>query len=152
MAIKDWKYEREDAFDIPDGMYRCRIEDAEITVSSKGNDMVKITLEVSGKKANLWNYITFMPNNIEMTNRMLTQFFDSFGIEEGNFNCADWIGKVGACTVKHDEGDLSKVGYFLNRKKQDALPKWVEPSEKTPRAKKSETPEGFEPADDDIPF
>ncbi len=62
---------------------------------------------------------------------MLTQFFDSFkDIEEGDFNMANWIGKVGACVVKHEEynGNINaKISYFLNKDKQSDLPAWVEP-------------------------
>ena len=44
---------------------------------------------------------------------MLTQFFDSFkDNEDGDFNMMKWIGKVGACQVKHDEDGRAKLQYF----------------------------------------
>ena len=62
---------------------------------------------------------------------MLTQFFDSFkDIEEGDFNMANWIGKVGAVKVKHEEyngNQTAKISYFIHKDKQADLPAWVEP-------------------------
>ena len=73
----------------------------------------------------------FLDDRPEITNRMLTQFFDSFdGIAEGDFNMNNWIGKVGACKVKHDEYDgnvTAKIHYFISGKRKDALPPWKEP-------------------------
>ena len=60
---------------------------------------------------------------------MLTQFFDSFkGIPEGDFDTSHWIGKTGACTIKHEDYNgekKAKVGYFIPAEKQADLPAWV---------------------------
>lgn len=127
-----WSYKREEGFPlIPVGTHRVRIRDVEKTQSKSGNDMLKITLDVSGQDASLFHYIVFMPDNPAMTNRMLTQFFDSFAdIPEGQFDTRAWLGKVGACTVKHEEynGDMTaKIGYFIKANKQKDLPPWQEP-------------------------
>ena len=119
-----WQYQREESsFDeIPEGRYRVLIENAEMAVSKKGNDMLVIKLAVSGTKSNLWNYITFLDDKPEITNRMLTQFFDSFGIEGGDFNLAGYVGRAGGVQVKHHDDGRAKVQYFLSEKQQESLP------------------------------
>lgn len=129
-----WTYERNESTGfkpIPEGKYRIRIKSAEKAVSSKGNDMLALQFEVSGQKRILYHYIVFLADRPEITNRNLTQFFDSFkDIPDGDFNTANWIGKVGACTIKHEEynGDTKeKLGTFIKSEKQADLPAWVEP-------------------------
>ena len=126
-----WKFERNESsgFEvIPEGKYRVRIKSAEKAVSRNGNDMLVIQLEVNGYTSTIYHYIVFMEDRPEITNRMLTQFFDSFkDIPEGDFNTANWIGKVGACTIKHEEyqGEpRAKLGYFIHKDKQGDLPLW----------------------------
>lgn len=127
-----WEYQRNEntgfKTNIPEGRYRIRIKSAEKTQSKSGNDMLALQFDVSGYSETLYHYIVFMPDKAEMTNRMLTQFFDSFkGIPEGEFDTQKWIGQTGACTVKHDEyeGNIkSKVGYFIPADKQNDLPAW----------------------------
>lgn len=116
-----WEYKREERSfeEIPAGRYRVRIVNAEKAISkNSGNDMIVLQLEVSGYQSLLWNYIVFLPDRPEITNRMLTQFFDAFGIEEGNFNLATYIGKAGAAQIKHDEEGRAKLHYFLKKGSQ----------------------------------
>lgn len=122
----EWNFKREETqFEtIPEGEHRCRIKEVEKAISKNGNDMLIVKLEISGYKSLLFHYITFMTDHPEITNRMLTQVFDSFGIEEGNFNISTWAGKAGGVMVKHDEDDRAKVSYFLSKKKQETLPAW----------------------------
>ena len=120
-------YSANDFAPIPAGDHRVRIANVEEQKSSKGNDMLKITLDVSGHGSTLWYYIVFMPDNPSMTNQKLGQLFDSFGIQPGNMNISSWFGKVGGCRVKHElyNGENSaKVNYFLSRSKVDKLPAW----------------------------
>ena len=126
----EWNYQREESTfeEIPVGEHRVRIADAEKAISKNGNDMLVLTLDVSGYRSRLWHYVVFMPDHPEITNRNLTSIFDSFGIADGDFNLANWKGKVGACVTKQDEFG-TKVRYFLSRKKQESLPPWKEPSE-----------------------
>nr|DAQ86696.1 MAG TPA: Protein of unknown function (DUF669) [Caudoviricetes sp.] len=115
---------------VPVGKHRVRVESAEETKSSKGNDMIKVVMQVSGMAAKLFHYIVFMPDNTQLTNTKLAEFWDSFGIPKGNLSTGSWVGKIGACKVKHEEynGEPSaKVSYFLRKKDQDALPAWQEP-------------------------
>lgn len=130
-----WNFKREEnagfTTKIPEGKHRIRVASADKAVSKKGNDMLALKFDVSGYETQLYHYITFMNDNPEITNRMLTQFFDSFkDIPEGEFDTSKWIGKVGACTVKHEEynGNVNaKVGYFISADKQGDLPNWREP-------------------------
>lgn len=132
-----WEYKREEQkFDvIPEGQYRIRIKSVDTGKSRNGNDMLTLQFEVSGQNSLLFHYITFMPDKREITNRMLTQFYDSFkDIPEGDTNLANWIGKVGACKVKHDEyngNTTAKVSYFIKAEKQSDLPAWSEPKANT---------------------
>ncbi len=114
---------------IPIGDHRVRIAAAEEQTSSSGNQMIKLTLDVSGYSSTIWHYIVFMNDNPQMTNQRLGELWDSFGMPQGNFNLASWVGKVGAARIKHDtyEGNIKpKVSYFLARSKQDKLPPWKE--------------------------
>lgn len=122
-----WQFKREEqGFDeIPEGTYRVAIESAEMAVSkASGNDMLVIKLAVSGFSSHLWNYIAFLPDRPEITNRMLTSLFDSFGIQDGDFNLAGYVGKIGAAKIKHDEEGRAKISYFLAKDKQSSLPPW----------------------------
>lgn len=146
----EWNYQREESTfeEIPVGEFRVRIENAEKATSKSGKDMLVLTLAVSGYTARLWYYVVFLPETPEITNRNLTSIFDSFGIADGDFNLANWKGKVGACMTKQDEYG-TKVRYFINKNKQDKLPPWKEPSAK------GEAPKGQvlqEVNGDDLPF
>lgn len=121
-----WKFERtEQSFDnIPAGDHRVVIESAEQAVSKNGNDMLVIKLRVSGYTSMLWHYIVFMDSKPEITNQKLTQFFDSFGIADGNFDLRSYSGLAGAAKVKIDENGYPKVSYFIHKNKQANLPPW----------------------------
>lgn len=144
----EWKFERvEQKFEVlPVGKYRLRIKDAEKAVSkNSGNDMLIVTLEVSGSNQTLIHYIPFLADKPEVTNRMLTQFFDSFGID-GDFNLANWKGKCGGCQTKLEEFDgneRAKISYFLSKKQQEELPAWQDG-----QTKKVE----LTPVEEDLPF
>jgi len=152
-----WEYKREEAqfAQLPEGRYRIRVRAADKAISKKGNDMLALQFEVSGSNQILYHYITFIDDKPEITNRMLTQFFDAFkDIPEGDFNMAKWIGKVGACQVKHDEGGRAKIHYFLRGKQADDLPPWKEPggAGAPPKVDKDGFMDVGDAADDDLPF
>lgn len=140
----EWNYQREESTfeEIPVGEHRVRIADAQKAISKNGNDMLVLTLDVSGYKSRLWHYVVFMADHPEITNRNLTSIFDSFGIADGDFNLANWKGKVGACVTKQDDFG-TKVRYFLSRKKQESLPPWKEPDSapKKPQLQAFDDPE-----------
>ena len=128
-----WNYQREESEfkPIPEGKHRIRIKSADKAVSKSGNDMLALQFEVSGYNSTIYHYIVFMQDRPEITNRMLTQFFDSFkDIPDGEFDTSKWIGKVGACQVKHEEYNdktTARIHYFIKADKQADLPPWKEP-------------------------
>lgn len=137
MAI-NWSFNADDYKEssfapIPVGDHRVRIREAEECVSKNGNDMIKLTLDVSGYSSTLWFYLVFMPDNPQMVNQRLGQIFSSFGITPGDMDTTHWVGKVGAARVKHElfNGEnQAKIGYFLSKEKQGQLPAWQEPAGK----------------------
>ncbi len=122
-----WQFKREEQeFEsAPIGKHRVRIKSAEMAVSKSGNDMLVVQLNVSNSKSVVFHYIVFMVDKPEITNRMLTSFFDSFGISDGDFNVSGYAGKVGGAMLKAD-GEYTKVHYFLSKKEQTTLPAWVD--------------------------
>lgn len=146
-----WDYQREEKhFDaIPEGKYRVRVKSVEKAVSSKGNDMITIQLDVSGFSKKIFHYITFLPDNPKLTNAKLTEFYDSFkDIPEGSKDLNSWVGKVGACCIKHEDYNdqtRERVSYFIEASKQDSLPPWVEKADEFITVPASEV-------SDDIPF
>ena len=142
-------YEEQSFKPIPVGDHRVRIASAEEQVSSSGKQMIKVVLDVSGHSSTIWHFIVFMPENQKLTNQKLGEFWNSFGIPQGNFNLAGWVGKVGAAKVKHEDynGEPSaKIAYFINKDRQDKLPAWQEP-------RKTNVDISVEmPVPDDLPF
>ena len=127
-------YEEQSFKPIPVGDHRVRIASAEEQTSSTGKQMIKVVLEVSGYNSTIWHFIVFMPDNQKLTNQKLGELWNSFGIPQGNFDLHTWAGKVGAAKVKHDEynGEVSpKIAYFINKERQEKLPAWQEPTNKT---------------------
>lgn len=159
-----WNYNREEGQQytiIPEGPHRVRIETAEKAVSKAGNDMLNLKLEVSGHNGYLFDHIVFLQDRPEITNRKLTNIFDSFkDIKEGDFNLKNWHGKVGAVQVKHEEyngNQQAKVHYYINANNQNVLPQWKEPQRSNPNeSKPSQAPtdaDGFASAmEKELPF
>ncbi len=126
-------YEEQSFKPIPVGDHRMRIASAEEQTSKSGNQMIKLVLDVSGHNATIWHYIVFMPDNAKLTNQKLGELWNSFDIQQGNFNLQSWVGKVGAAKVKHElyDGETQpKIAYFIGKDRQDKLDAWAEPSNK----------------------
>ena len=145
-------YEEQDFQIIPVGDHRVRISDVVEKVSKNGNDMFEITLEVSGYSSRLWYYLVLDRTDVKKTNQRIGEFFNSFGITDNNLgNGKQWIGKVGAVKVKHEEynGSMTaKVAFVISRKNQDKLPPAKFSGGAAPTA-------GFQPttvAAEDLPF
>lgn len=116
---------------IPVGDHRMRIASAEEQTSQAGNQMIKLVLAVSGYNSTIWHWIVFMPDKKELTNQKLGELWNSFGIQQGNFNLQSWVGKVGAAKVKHetrDGNENAKIAYFISKDRQDKLPAWQDPA------------------------
>ena len=96
---------------LEDGNYRAKIIKAEIKNGSYG-DYIQAEVEVEGHPN--CNPHIFLLNDRpdkgfgsltveqaqKMWDRNMTSFFASFGITEGDFEPAHWIGKVGDVTVR----------------------------------------------------
>ena len=121
-------YEEQDFSIIPAGDHRVRIEGVEEKVSKSGNEMYEITLAVNGYNSKLWFYLVLDQSDVKKTTQRIGDFFDSFGITDKSMGSGkQWIGKVGAVRVKHEEynGNMSaKVNYVIKRKNQDKLEPW----------------------------
>lgn len=145
--------EHEDFPIIPEGEYRVRISDVERTTFSSGNQGFKLTLDVSGYNSHVWSNLVIIESDPERTNQRFGDFFNSFGIDFydlGQF--PKWSGHVGGAKIKHEtyQGkEQAKVAYFLNKRQQEKLPAWKEPTNSTPKAD-----DGFVPVDapEDVPF
>jgi hypothetical protein len=145
-------YEEQSFKPIPAGDHRVRIANVEEQTSRSGNQMLKLTLEVSGYNSTIWHYIVFMPDNAKITNQKLGELWNSFGIPQGNFEISTWFGKVGAAKIKHEDYEgqpQPKIAYFINKERQERLPAWSEPSNRA-----SLTGGGLDIAvtDDDLPW
>jgi hypothetical protein len=120
------QYEEKDFAIIPAGDHRVRIMEVTEKTFNSGNEGYEITFEVSGYNSKLWFYLVLDQNDPKKTNQRIGDFFNSFGVTGSNLgNGKQWIGKVGAVRVKHEEynGNMSaKVAYCINRKNQDKLP------------------------------
>lgn len=155
----DWEFHREETVVglIPEGPHRIRINKVEKKVSAKGHQMLSFVFDVSGTNLKLFYNLVFLKEHPEITNRNLTSFFDSFlMIPEGDFNIQNWVGKIGACNVRHEEyrGDkVARVNYFIKAQVAETLPPWKETGV-NPSATTSSTSEpNFMPIDDiDLPF
>ena len=149
----DWNYEETkrdfEPEQIPNGDYRMIIRGAEKAMSKdiiKPKKMIKLKLGVSGYAKSIYHYIVFLPDNREVTNRNLTNFFRSFGIQGGNFNLDSYLGKEGAGRVEIDSNGYEKVKYFLEGTMKDRLPAFAPP------AKKAKVEKPKQELEDDIPF
>ena len=139
---------------IPVGDHRVRIASAEEKTSQAGNPMIKLVLDVSGYNSTIWHFIVLNPEKKEITNQKLGELWNSFGIQQGNFNLQSWVGKVGAAKVKHEDykGDPSaKIAYFLNKDRQDKLPAWQNGNSGNTAASIVEAFNAM-PVDVDLPF
>ena len=148
----DWNYEETkrdfEPEQIPNGDYRMIIRGAEKAMSKdiiKPKKMIKLKLGVSGYAKSIFHYIVFLPDNREVTNRNLTNFFRSFGIEGGNFNLDSYLGKEGAGRIEIDSNGYEKVKYFLEGNMKDRLPAFAPPVKKAKVVEPKQE-------EDDIPF
>lgn len=145
-------YQERDFALIPEGNYRVRIADVTERTFRSGNEGYEIVLDVSGYSSKLWYYLVLNAADVKQTNQNIGAFFNSFGITGNQMGTGkQWIGKVGAARVKHEEynGQTSaKVQYLISRSKQDILPAW---QGNTAPAKPVE--QGWQQVDDEeLPF
>ena len=151
-----WSFQREERQweIVPEGTHRVRVQEVRKRVSQTGRDMLEITFEVSGMKPTLRYYLVFLEDRPEISNRNLTNFFDSFGgIEMGDLDTNHWIGKTGACVVQHEDyngNPTARSRYFVTADKQNDLPPWQNPDGSKPVGNGFMTiPDGIE---EEVPF
>lgn len=140
-------YKREERQRLAPGDYRVEIVDVEETTSKAGNPMLVVSIRPNQSKITIRHYIV----KNDYFNRNMTEFFDSFNIEEGDFAFPTWVGAVGAARLKEDENGYLKVGWFLSQEKADDLPPWVGA---LPERQEITSIGTFDPLDDDddLPF
>lgn len=134
---------------IPIGDVRIRIKESEELTSSKGNNMIKFTFDVSGTTRKLFYYLVFTKDNPSRVNQNLAQIYDSFGISVKDVNHTSWWGLTGACRIKYEkynDEDREKISFFLSKKQQEKLPPWQDAAGNTATAPTATV------TDDDLPF
>ena len=120
--MSNWdSYQREERPRLTPGDYRVEIVSAEEKKSKAGNPMLVIGIRPNGSNITINHYIV---QGNEWTNMNLTEFFDSFNIDDGDFNLPPWIGAVGAARLKEDDKGYLKVQYFINKDRAEKLPPW----------------------------
>lgn len=104
-----------------EGPRRCVVVEVEETTSKSSSlPMFVITVMPNGSRAKVKYYIV----KNEYFNRNITSFFDSFGIERGDFNYVGWVGAMGAANFGTDENGYLKVKWFITPDKARDLPEW----------------------------
>lgn len=119
--MSNWdSYQREERTRLTPGDYRVEIVSVEEKESKKGNPMLVIGVRPNGSDIIIYHYIV----KNEYFNRNMTDFFDSFNIDDGDFTLPTWIGAVGAARLKEDDQGYLKVHYFINKDRAEKLPPW----------------------------
>lgn len=116
-------YKREERKRLNPGNYRVEIVSVEDTESKKGNPMLVIGIRPNGSNITIKHYIV----KNEWFNQNMTEFFDSFNIDDGDFTLLTWVGAVGAAKLKEDDQGYLKVQYFLDQDRAEKLPPWEGP-------------------------
>ena len=143
--MSNWdSYRREERPRLAPGDYRVESVSVEEKESKAGNPMLVIGVQPNGSKIIIYHYIV----KNEWFNRNMTDFFDSFNIDDGDFTLPTWIGAVGAARLKEDEKGYLKVQYFINKDRAENLPPW---QGKFPERQELTTLDPLE-NDGDIPF
>lgn len=144
----DWS--REEAPRLEPGDYRVEITAVEETESKAGNPMIVVTVRPNGSNINIKHYIV----KNQYFNRNMTDFFDSFNIDEGDFNFPTWVGAIGAAKLAEDENGYLKVRWFISESKAKKLPPWqgTMPERQTITTIGGSGFVDIDPAEDELPF
>ena len=100
MFINDYRQEdySKQYFDVEDGNHDIKVVSATIKTSKTGKQMIEVTYAV--KECMQFPYIENYVEG-EYFNKNMTRFFDAFGIQPGNFNFQQWIGKKAVGCFEH---------------------------------------------------
>ena len=119
--MSNWDdYKREEHSRLSPGDYRVEIVSVEEKESKAGNPMLVIGVRPNGSNITINHYIV----KNDWFNRNMTELFDSFNIDDGDFTLPTWIGAVGAARLKEDDKGYLKVQYFINEDRAEKLPPW----------------------------
>lgn len=119
--MSNWDdYKREERTRLTPGDYRVEIVSVEEKESKAGNPMLVIGVRPNGSGITIHHYIV----KNQWFNRNMTDFFDSFNIEDGDFELPTWVGAVGAARLKEDDKGYLKVQYFISEDRAEKLPPW----------------------------
>lgn len=143
-------YIPEESSHMEAGNYRVKVVDVDETKSQKsGLPMIVITVQPNGSKMLIKHYIV----RNDYFNRNITQFFDSFGIERGDFCFDGWIGAMGGAKLAEDDRGYLKVKWFLSQRQCENLPEWQGEKPERQTVGKLDEPrfEDIKP-NDDLPF
>lgn len=144
--MSNWSdYKREERSHLEPGDYRVELVGVEETTSKKGNPMLFLRIRPNGANITINHYIV----KNEYFNRNMTEFFDSFNIDDGDFTFPTWIGAVGAARLKEDDQGYLKIAWFINKKKAESLPAWVG---KVPERQEMTKLDDVEEDDGDLPW
>lgn len=120
--MSNWdSYQREERPRLTPGAYRVEIVSVEEKESKAGNPMLVIGVRPNGSNIIINHYIV---QGNEWTNRNLTEFFDSFNIDDGDFELPTWVGAIGAARLKEDDNGYLKIQYFISENRAEKLPPW----------------------------
>jgi hypothetical protein len=142
--MSNWNYKREETTNVGAGDHRFEVVSAKEAVSKAGNKQIVVALKPNGAVFTVNDYFV----EGEYFNRKVTQFFDSTGIAEGDFNLLTWTGAIGAARFKEDENGYLKVAYYLDKMKAEKLPAWQGDKPERQTVTELETLD----EDDDLPF
>jgi len=119
-TFNDYQREESQRYQAGDDV-RCVILSAEETTSkSSGKPMLTLSIGLNNSSVKINHYIV----KNDHFNRNMTDFFDSFDIEDGNFSLLTWPGALGAAKLGEDEKGYLKVRWFINKKRAASLPEW----------------------------
>ena len=119
--MSNWdSYRREERPRLAPGDYRVEIVSVEEKESKAGNPMLVIGIRPNGSNITINHYIV----KNDWFNRNMTEFFDSFNIDDGDFTLPTWIGAVGAARLKEDDKGYLKAQYFISEGRAEKLPPW----------------------------
>lgn len=119
--MSNWdSYQREERPRLSPGDYRVEIVSVEEKESKAGNPMLVIGVRPNGSGITIYHYIV----KNQWFNRNMTDFFDSFNIEDGDFELPTWVGAVGAARLKEDDKGYLKIQYFISEDRAEKLPPW----------------------------
>lgn len=85
-------------FDVEDGIHDLKVMGVTVKTSNNGKQMIEVTYAV--RECMAVPYIERYCEG-EYFNRMMSRFFDAFGIRQGDFNFNNWAGKKGKAMFEH---------------------------------------------------